>query len=158
MKSFLKTYKEYSKEYEEFDLKKLKSITTEKYLMESDSQQTLSKKWRQWRQIWMISYGVLRIHSHKLKFQAKRKWKSKKDQSRQGNNQRCMRKIIKKWKACWIINDLSHFCIELTTRDVRLLKFEDIKMKISKLLLLYIDQRIIVDNKYYHKITLQKNN
>ena len=43
MKSFLKTYKEYSKEYEEFDLKKLKSIYIEKDLMESESQETLLK-------------------------------------------------------------------------------------------------------------------
>ena len=41
IKSFLKTYKEYSIEYEEFDLKKQKSIYIEKDLMESESQETL---------------------------------------------------------------------------------------------------------------------
>ena len=43
IKSFLKTYKEYSIEYEEFDLKKQKSIYIEKDLMESESQETLYK-------------------------------------------------------------------------------------------------------------------
>ena len=75
MKSFLKIYKEYSKEYEEFDLKKLKSIYIEKDLMESESQETLSKKWRQWRQIWMISYGVSKDSFPQIKFSSEKKVK-----------------------------------------------------------------------------------
>ena len=51
MKSFVNTYKEYSREYREFDLQMLKSIYIEKDFKQSESQLTLIKKWKQWRRI-----------------------------------------------------------------------------------------------------------
>ena len=44
MKSYLKTYKEYSQVHKEFDIKKLKSIYIEKNLKETENKDTLIKK------------------------------------------------------------------------------------------------------------------
>ena len=51
IKSFVNTYKEYSREYKEFDLQMLKSIYIEKVFKQSESKLTLIKKWKQWRRI-----------------------------------------------------------------------------------------------------------
>ena len=51
MKSFVNTYKEYSREYREFDLQMLKSIYIEKDFNQSESQLILIKKWKQFRRI-----------------------------------------------------------------------------------------------------------
>ena len=130
MKSFLKTYKEYSKEYEEFDLKKLKSIYIEKDLMESESQETLSKKWRQWRQIWTISYGVSKDSFPQIKFSSEKKVK---EQERsvvdKGIIKYAWETLSKNGKHAESLMIYLMFAFELTPRDVRLLKFEDIKMK-----------------------------
>ena len=49
--------------HDDFDLKKLKSIFIEKYLKELENKEILKKKWKQWRRILMISYGVSKIIS-----------------------------------------------------------------------------------------------
>ena len=78
MKSFLVTYKEYSNMHDDFDLKKLKSIYIEKDLKELENKETLIKKWKQWRIIWMISYGVSPELFPQIKFSSKKKVKVKK--------------------------------------------------------------------------------
>ena len=75
MKSFLVTYKEYSNMHDDFDLKKLKSIYIEKDLKELENKETLTKKWKQWRRIWMISYGVSPELFPQIKFSSKKKAK-----------------------------------------------------------------------------------
>ena len=75
MKSFLVTYKEYSNMHDDFDLKKLKSIYIEKDLKELENKETLKKKWKQWRRIWMISYGVSPELFPRIKFSSKKKAK-----------------------------------------------------------------------------------
>ena len=51
IRNFVNTYKEYSRDYREFDLQMLKSISIEKIFKQSESQFTLIKKWKQWRRI-----------------------------------------------------------------------------------------------------------
>ena len=68
MKSFMNTYKEYSREYREFDLQMLKSIYIEKDFKQSESQLTLIKKWKQWRRIWVTSFGIPNDKFPKINF------------------------------------------------------------------------------------------
>ena len=97
-------------------MKKLKSIYIEKDLMESESQETLSKKWRQWRKIWMISYGVSKDSFPQIKFSSEKKVK---EQERsvvdKGIIKDAWETLSKKGKDCWIINDLSHVCIRINS-------------------------------------------
>ena len=51
MKSFVNIYREYSREFREFDLQMLTSIYIEKDFKQSESQFTLIKKLKQWRRI-----------------------------------------------------------------------------------------------------------
>ena len=68
MKSFEHTYKEYSREYKEFDLQMLKSIYIEKDFKQSESQFTLIKKWKQWKRIWVTSFGIPNDKFPKINF------------------------------------------------------------------------------------------
>ena len=49
IKICVNTYKKYSRDYREFDLQMLKSISIEENFKLSESQFTLIKKWKQWR-------------------------------------------------------------------------------------------------------------
>ena len=68
MKGFVNMYKEYSREYKEFDLQMLKSIYIEKDFKQSESQFTLIKKWIQSRRIWVTSFGILYDKFPKINF------------------------------------------------------------------------------------------
>ena len=78
MKSFLLTYKEYSKMFDEFDLIKLKSIYIEKDLKELEDKETLIKKWKQWRRFEWFNLEWVKNYFQKSNSQVKRKLKNKK--------------------------------------------------------------------------------
>ena len=105
----------------------------------------------------MIFYGVSKDSCTQIKISSEKKVK---EQERsvvdKGIIKYAWEALSKNGKHAESLMIYLMFAFELTPRDVRLLKFEDIKMKISKLLLLYIDQRIIVDNKYLSQNHLTK--
>ena len=68
MKSFVNTYWEYSREFREFDFQMLKSIYIEKDFKQSESQFTLIKKLKQWRRIWVTSFGFPNDKFPKISF------------------------------------------------------------------------------------------
>ena len=130
MKSFFLTYKEYSKMYDEFDLKKLKSIYIEKDLKELENKETLTKKWKQWRRIWMISYGVSQELFPKIRFSSKKKAKEQEIFKVSKEIIKEARETLsKKWKACWVIDDLSHVSIWIESRWCKIIKVWIITMK-----------------------------
>ena len=170
MKSFLVTYKEYSNMHDDFDLKKLKSIYIEKDLKELENKETLTKKWKQWRRIWMISYGVSPELFPQIKFSSKKKAKEQESFT-------VSKEIIKEaWETLskngkhaesLMIYLMSAF--ELSPGDVRLLKFEDIALKNKQATINIFKlksnskQRIPISDSLYKKIMkyqkdLTKNN
>ena len=58
--------------HDDFDLKKLKPIYIEKDLKELENKGTLTKKWKQWIRIWMISYEVIPELFPLIKFSSKK--------------------------------------------------------------------------------------
>ena len=68
MKSYAATCKEYYKEYKEFDLEMLKSLYIQKDFMKSESKETLKKKWKQWRRICHVSFGISKSNFPKIQF------------------------------------------------------------------------------------------
>ena len=170
MKSFLVTYKEYNNMHDDFDLKKLKSIYIEKDFKELENKEALTKKWKQWRRIWMISYGVSQELFPQIKFSSKMKAKEQESFT-------VSKEIIKeasetlskngKHAESLMIYLMSAF--ELSPGDVRLLKFEDIAMKNKKSTISIFKlksnrkQRIPISDSLYKKIMkyqkdLTKNN
>ena len=170
MKSFLVTYKEFSNMHDDFDLKKLKSIYIEKDLKELENKETLTKKWKQWRRIWMISYGVSPELFPQIKFSSKKKAKEQESFT-------VSKEIIKEaWETLskngkhaesLMIYLMSAF--ELSPDDVRLLKFEDIALKNKQATINIFKlksnskQRIPISDSLYKKIMkyqkdLTKNN
>ena len=126
MKSLIKTYKEYSQVHKEFDIKKLKSIYIEKDLKETENKDTLIKKWKQWRRIWMESYGITAEKFPQIIFSSKKN----------GKEYNCLhanKEIIedawdtlsKYGKSSDAIMIYFMFIYELCSEDIRFLKFEE---------------------------------
>ena len=130
MKSFLVTYKEYSNMHDDFDLKKLKSIYIEKDLKELENKETLTKKWKQWRRIWMISYGVSPELFPQIKFSSKKKAKEQESFTVSKETiKEAWETLSKNGKHAKSLMIYLMSAFELSPGDVRLLKFEDISMK-----------------------------
>ena len=73
MKSFEVTLKEYYIEYREFNLEMLKSLFIEKDLKQIETKETLIKKWKQWKRIWYISFGISEDNFPIFKFSSAKK-------------------------------------------------------------------------------------
>ena len=138
MKSFVNTYKEYSREYREFDLQMLKSIYIEKDFKQSESQLTLIKKWKQWRRIWVTSFGIPNDKFQKINF-------SSNTHNHKDIKFNKIKKIIEstcktlkvKGKTGDALLVQLIFTLRLKISEIRLLRFEDVsnqkepKLKIS---------------------------
>ena len=138
MKSFVSTYKEYYNEYKDFDLEILKSLYIEKDFKQSESKETLKKKWRQWRGICHISFGVSKDKFPKIAFTSKIK-------SPKGVSFEITKESIQDaWKTLTIngkIGDalLIHlmYVLGLKTKEIRLLKFEDVSDNVQPTIKVY---------------------
>ena len=73
MKSFVATCKEYYREYKVFDLETLKSLYIQKDFMKSESKKTLKKKWKQWRRICQVTFGISKNNFPKIQFTTQQK-------------------------------------------------------------------------------------
>ena len=164
------TYKEYSNMHDDFDLKKLKSIYIEKDLKELENKETLTKKWKQWRRIWMISYGVSPELFPRIKFSSKKK--AKEQESFTVNKEiikEAWETLSKNGKHAESLMIYLMSAFELSPGDVRLLMFEDIAMKNKQATINIFKlknnskQRIPISDSLYKKIMkyqkdLTKNN
>ena len=164
MKSFLTAYKEYSNVHDEFDLKKLKSIYIEKDLLETDGKDTLAKKWKQWRQICAVSFGVSKDLFPQIKFSSKKK---PKEQERSIVSKEIIKEawdtLSKNGKQAESLMIYLMFAFELSPGDVRLLKFDDIKMKSKQATIIVhklksnCKQQIPISMSLYKRITKYQN-
>ena len=130
MRSFASIWKEYFKEYRDFDLDTLKSLYIEKDFKESERKETLKKKWKQWKRICLISFGVPKDKFPQIAFTSKL-------ESQKRVNFDITKEFIKDaWKTLKFkgkIGDalLIHlmYALKLRTGEIRLLKFEDLSDK-----------------------------
>ena len=133
MRSFASTWKEYFKEYRDFNLDTLKSLYIEKDFKESESKETLKKKWKQkkqWKRICLISFGVPKDKLPQITFTSKL-------ESQKRVNFDIKKEFIKdvwktlKFKGKIGDNLLIHlmYALKLRTGEIRLLRFEDLSDK-----------------------------
>ena len=74
MKSFILTFKEYFSKHDKFDLKNLK-LLYQKGFKWNWEQRDIEKKWKQWRRLSLIVYGVKKDDFPVIKFSSKKKEK-----------------------------------------------------------------------------------
>ena len=138
MKSFVNTYKEYSREYREFDLQMLKSIYIEKDFKQSESQLTLIKKWKQWRRIWVTSFGIPNDKFPKINFSSNtyNQKDIKFNKTKKIIESTCKTLKVKGKTGDALLVQLI-FTLGLKISEIRLLRFEDVsnqeepKLKVS---------------------------
>ena len=73
MKSFVVTWKEYYKEYREFNLEMLKSLFIEEDLKQLETKETLIKKRKQWKRVWYTSFGISKNNFPTIEFLSEKK-------------------------------------------------------------------------------------
>ena len=169
MKSYAATCKEYYKEYKEFDLEMLKSLYIQKDFMKSESKETLKKKWKQWRRICHVSFGISKSNFPKIQFTSTAKTNKhvqlNLDKDDIENSWKTLAKNGKTEDAL-----LVHIIYELGLRtgEVWLLRFEDIinqeipyisilDTKINKTKQLQISQELFDEITNYEKELKTKN-
>ena len=133
MKSFILTFKEYFSKHDKFDLTNLKLHYIEKDLSEIENKETLKKKWKQWRRLSLIVYGVKKDDFRVIKFSSKKKGKEQ-DHSAYDKDV-----ILKAWNTLSKQGNKSdalllHLMLALALRpgEAKLIKFEDVELKNSQ--------------------------
>ena len=133
MKSFILTFKEYFSKHDKFDLTNLKLHYIEKDLSEIENKKTLKKKWKQWRRLSLIVYGVKKDDFPVIKFSSRKKGKEQ-DHSAYDKDV-----ILKAWNTLSKQRNkldalLLHlmFALALRPGEARLIKFEDVELKNSQ--------------------------
>ena len=130
MKSFILTFNEYFSKHDKFDLTSLKLHFIEKDLSEVENKETLKKKWKQWRRLSLIIYGVKKDEFPLIKFSSKKKGKEQ-DHSAYDRDL-----ILKAWSTLSKQGNKSDalllhlmFALALRPGEARLIKFEDVEFK-----------------------------
>ena len=127
MKSFILTFKEYFLKYDKFELTNLKLLYVERDMSEVENKETIKKKWKQWRRLATIIYGVKKDDFPIIKFSSKKKGKE------QDHSAYDRELILNAWqtlsrngkKADALLLHLM-FALALRPVEARLLKFEDV--------------------------------
>ena len=162
-KSFASTWKEYYLEYRYFSLQMLKSLFIEKDYKQLESKETLIKKWKQWKRICTISFGVSKESFPVIEFASEKKTHKKVDYD-------SINEIIANaWKILTSKGNISDallihimYALGLKTGEVRYLRFEDVHNKDRAIIQVYNPQKnkekeVIISQELYDEIKQYEN-
>ena len=128
MKSFVVTWKEYYIEYREFNLEMLKSLFIEKDLKQLETKETLIKKWKLWKRIWYISFGISKDKFPITEFSsAKKAPKLANSKSVDEIVEEARNVLISKGKTVDALLIHLMYALWLRIGEVKYLRFEDVK-------------------------------
>ena len=135
MKSFILTFKEYFVKHDKFNLTDLKLLYVEKDMSEVENKETIKRKWKQWRRLATVVYGVRKEDFPVVKFSSKKKGKE------QNHSAYDRELILDAWKTLSNKGNkvdalLLHlmFALALRPGEARLLKFEDVLINNNQML------------------------
>ena len=128
MKSFVVTWKEYYIEYREFNLEMLKSLFIEKGLKQLETKETLIKKWKQWKRIWYISFGISKDNFPIIEFSSNKKAQKLANSKSVDEIVEEVRNVLtSKGKTADALLIHLMYALGLRTGEVKYLRFEDVK-------------------------------
>ena len=169
MKSFVVTWKEYYKEYREFNLEMLKSLFIEKDLKQLETNETLIKKWKQWKRIWYSSFGISKNNFPTIEFSSEKKApKLENSESVDEIIEDAWKILTSKGKTADALLIHLMYALRLRTGEAKYLKFEDVKNTTNATIKIYdirkrkeklidISQELYNEIKKYEKQIKKKN-
>ena len=142
IKSFVVTWKEYYIEYREFNLEMLKSLFIEKDLKQLETKETLIKKWKQWKRIWYISFGISKDNFPIIEFSsAKKAPKLANSKSVDEIVEEARNVLTSKGKTADALLIHLMYALGSRTGEVKYLRFEDVKNTITATIKVYDIQK-----------------
>ena len=166
LKSFILTFKEYFEKYDKFNLTNLKLLyvekdtsEVEKDTSEVEKKETIKRKWKQWRRLATVVYGVRKEDFPVVKFSSKKKGKE------QNHSAYDRELILDAWKTLSNKGNkvdalLLHlmFALALRPGEARLLKFEDVLINNNQMLFKVYKskkgriQQLTISKEFYNEI------
>ena len=162
-KSFIALWREYHTEYKHFSIDSLKSFFIEKDYTKTSSNETLVKKWSQWRRICEVSFGFNKEDFPKIEFTSpKKEHKEVNYEFVRETVENAWNTLSNKGKTGDALLILLMYVLGLKTWEVRLLRFKDVEYKDQPTIKIYDSKKesvkqILISQELYDEIIEYKN-